>query len=271
MGKTWRRNRKRAKPASVARSASRAELSPRDAPAAPSVPAPADDDKSRSPERGSALQSVRIEDVLLFLWIVLAERLVEGLFGLDLQPLTSLGSAPKWAYAAVFGGLAVAFYTRGPADSDLNEATSRRCFLGLFGWFVARDYFSGSPDWGMKAIVVGMIVVVLVAPLQNLERLPRTSFGLRRILVLPAQLAGNSVFSSMITPEFVRGTELQGVAPDHRWFASLVLAAFLFLYIVIAPRVLAGESWQPLAWVIRFGFFATALWLGHPSWLAYGW
>ena len=89
--------------------------------------------------------------------------------------------------------------------------------------------------------------------------------------MLPAELVGNSVFSAMITPAFLRGAELQGVAPEYRLFASGLLAAFLFLYVVVGPRVMAGEDWRPLSWVVRLGFYLAALWLGRPSWLAYGW
>lgn len=184
--------------------------------------------------------------------------------------MATLGAAPRWVYAVVFGGLAAAFYTRGPADVDLNEATSRRCILGLSGWFVARSYFAGG-EWLFKAFAVALIVTVLIAPLNSLDRLPRTGLGLRRTLVLPAQLVGNSVFSGMITPDFFRGAELAGVAPEYRVLASLVLSAFLFLYVVVAPRVLAGGEWRPFSWVVRLGVYLSALQLGRPSWLDYGW
>jgi hypothetical protein len=214
-----------------------------------------------------AARSVQVEDVALFLWIVLVERLLESHFGRELRTVATLGSAPRWVYAAVFGGLAVVFYTRGPADVDTNEATSRRCVLGLFGWVVARSYFAGDGTWFINAFAVAFLVVVLIAPLNHLDRLPRTGLGLRRTLVLPAQLVGNSVFSGMITPDFIRGSELHGVAPEYRLFASLVLSAFLFLYVVVAPRVMAGEEWRPLSWVVRLGVYLSALQLGRPSWL----
>jgi hypothetical protein len=172
-------------------------------------------------------------------------------------------------YVLVFGCLAVVFYTRGPADVDVNEATSRRCILGLFGWFVARSFFAGDSDWLFKAFAVVFIVALLAAPLNQLERLPRTGLGLRRTFVLPAQLVGNSIFSGIITPEFFRGSEMAGVAPEYRIFASLVLSAFLFLYVVVAPRVMAGGEWQPFSWIVRLGIYLGALQIGQPSWLDY--
>jgi hypothetical protein len=202
---------------------------------------------------------------------VLVERLVESQMGEHLHAVAGLGAAPRWVYVVVFGGLAAVFYTRGPDDTDLNEATSRRCVLGLLGWFVARSYFAGDGDWAAKALGVAFLVVLLVAPLNALDKLPRTGLGLRRTLVLPAQLVGNSVFSGMITPAFFRGSELTGVAPEHRFTASLVLSAFLFLYVVVAPRVMAGGPWRPMAWVVRLGLYLLALRLGRPAWLEFGW
>jgi hypothetical protein len=216
------------------------------------------------------VRSLQAEDLILFVWIVLANRFLEGRLG-AVGGAATFGSGPRWIYVVVLLGLAVVFYTRGPADADLNEASSRRCVLGLSGWFVARSYFAGDPNWMVNAFVVVFGVAVLMSPLNNLEKLPRTSLNLRRALVLPAELVGNSVFSGMITPDFLRGAELSGVAPEYRLFASGILAAFLFLYVVVGPRVMAGEDWRPLSWVVRLGFYLTAVWLGRPSWLQFGW
>lgn len=216
-------------------------------------------------------RSVQVEDVALFVWIVLVERLLESRFGEELRTVATLGAAPRWVYALVFGGLVAVFYTRGPADVDVNAATSRRCVLGLSGWFVARSYFAGDGEWLFKAFAVAFIVTVLIAPLNALDKLPRTGLGLRRTLVLPAQLVGNSVFSGMITPDFFRGSELAGVAPEYRVLASFLLSAFLFLYVVVAPRVMAGGEWRPFSWVVRLGVYLSALQLGRPSWLDFAW
>jgi hypothetical protein len=229
-----------------------------------------------TPEQGRGLwweltHALQTEDYLLFAWIVLAHQLAQTRFAGLLSGPGGLDIPPKWIYAVVLTGLAIVFYTRGPADTDLNEASSRRCVLGLSGWFVARSYFAGDQDWMINAFVVVFAVAILVSPLNNLEKLPRTSLNLRRLLVLPATLVGNSVFSALITPDFLRGAELQGVAPEYRLFGAGALAAFLFLYVVVGPRVMAGEPWSPLSWVVRLGFYMAAVWLGKPSWLQYGW
>jgi len=229
-----------------------------------------------TPEQGRGLRwelthALQAEDFILFGWIVLASRLAETSFGSALRSTAVVAIPPAWIYAVVLAGLAVVFYTRGPADTDLNEASSRRCVLGLSGWFVARSYFAGDKDWFVSAFIVVFAVAVLASPLNNLEKLPRTSLDLRRALVFPAELLGNSFFSAMITPDFLRGAELQGVAAEYRLFAAGLLAAFLFLYVVAGPRVMAGEDWRPLSWIVRLGFYLVAVWLGKPSWLQYGW
>jgi hypothetical protein len=215
--------------------------------------------------------ALQAEDYLLFAWIALAHQLAQTRLAGLLRGPSGVDIPAKWIYGVVLVGLAIVFYTRGPADTDLNEASSRRCVLGLSGWFVARSYFAGDPNWLFNAFVVVFAVAVLMSPLNNLEKLPRTSLNLRRVLVLPAQLVGNSVFGALITPDFLRGAELQGVAPEYRLFGAGALAAFLFLYVVVGPRVMAGEPWSPLSWVVRLGFYMAAVWLGKPSWLQYGW
>jgi hypothetical protein len=34
---------------------------------------------------------------------------------------------------------------------------------------------------------------------------------------------------------------------------------------------MAGEDWRPLSWMVRLGFYLSALWLGRPGWLRFGW
>jgi len=235
---------------------------------AASLPPPATESRGLLWELTHALQG---EDYLLFAWIVLANHVVQTRFAGLLRTPAGPDIPTRWIYGVVIVGLAIVFYTRGPADIDLNEASSRRCVLGLSGWFAARSYFTGDPNWMGKVFVVVFAVAILMAPLNNLEKLPRTSLRLRRALVLPAQLVGNSVFSALITPDFLRGAELHAVAPEYRLFGAGALAAFLFLYVVVGPRVMAGEDWSPLSWVVRLGFYMAAVWLGKPAWLQYGW
>jgi hypothetical protein len=209
--------------------------------------------------------AVGAEDALLFLWIVVLQQALVRWFGAELGLLATGAWEPAWLLWLTAGGLAVALFTRGPADTDMNAASSRRCVISLILWFGARAYLGGSASW-KSALVLWLVVgFVVLAPLQGIERMPRTSFGLRRLLVLPAQLVGNSLFVAQVTPDFLRGSALP-VAPAGQLWLSLLLAAFLFLYAVVGPRVLAGEAWTPAYWVARFGIYVGALLLGRPSW-----
>jgi hypothetical protein len=176
---------------------------------------------------------------------------------------------PAWLLWVTGGGLAVALLTRGPADTDLHQASSRRCVISLILWFGARAWLGGSGSWGRALLLWVAVGFVVLAPLQQLDRMPRTGLGLRRLLVLPSQLAGNSMFAAQVTPEFLRGGGGPG-EPATALVVSLVFAAFLFLYAVVGPRVLAGEPWTPRWWLARFGLYVAALLLGRPGWAGLG-
>lgn len=159
----------------------------------------------------------------------------------------------------------MALFTRGPADTDLNEASSRRCVISLILWFGARAYLGGSESWKTAALLWVVVGFVVLAPLQGLDRMVRTGFALRRALVFPAQLVGNSLFATQVTPEFLRGAAT-AADPAAQVAMGVVLAAFLFLYAVVGPRALAGEPWTPAWWLARFALYVVALLIGQPAW-----
>jgi hypothetical protein len=161
-------------------------------------------------------------------------------------------------------GLAVALFTRGPADTNLDQASSRRCVISIILWLGARAYLGGSASWKDAVLLWVAVGFVVLAPLPGLDRMPRTGLAVRRALVFPAQLVGNSFFAGEITPEFLRGAPAGDLAAQLA--QSVVLAAFLFLYAVVGPRVLAGEAWQPGWWLVRFALYVVALLIGRPWW-----
>ena len=65
------------------------------------------------------------EDFLLFAWILLANHLVETRFGALLHGPAGVPIPIAGVYGVVLVGLAIVFYTRGPAYTGLNEASSR--------------------------------------------------------------------------------------------------------------------------------------------------
>jgi hypothetical protein len=202
-----------------------------------------------------------LEDAVLFVWVVFIEEYLVRRFGPELGLIATGASEPRWLVALTAGGLAVALFTRGPADTTIHQASSRRCVVSLILWFGARQAMSGSMSWSAVFLAWFLVGFVVLAPLNALERMPRTGLGVRRLLVLPAQLVGNSVFATQVTPEF-----LQGTGPA----LGILFAAFLFLYAVVGPRVLAGQPWTPIWWLLRFGLYVGALLLGRPEWARWG-
>jgi hypothetical protein len=194
---------------------------------------------------------------VLFVWVVFLEELLVRRFGRELGLLATGAWEPTWLVALTGGGLAVALFTRGPADTNIHQASSRRCVVSLILWFGARQAMGGHTSWTRVVLTWLVAAFVVLAPLNALERMPRTGLGVRRLLVLPAQLVGNSVFATQVTPEFLQGAGLA---------VGLLFAAFLFLYAVVGPRVLAGEAWSPTWWTVRFGLYVAALLLGRPGW-----
>ena len=154
---------------------------------------------------------------------------------------------------------AAVFYTRGPEDVDVDSATSRRCVLSVVFFFAAKSYLAGESNW--LGLVIGWVLLVVFAilPIQaRLERLPYTGLRLRRILVLPAQLLGNSVFITQIGPDFLSDPAFETLDPALRLPAKIGLSALLFLYTVVGPRAMAGGPWNPFVWVLRFGWYMLA-------------
>jgi hypothetical protein len=198
---------------------------------------------------------------VLFVWVVFLEEYLVRRFGPELGLIATGTWEPRGLVAVTAGGLAAALLTRGPADTTVHQASSRRCVVSLILWFGARQAMAGHTSWTRVVLSWFVVAFVVLAPLNALERMPRTGLGVRRLLVLPAQLVGNSVFATQVTPEFLQGAGLA---------VGLLFAAFLFLYAVVGPRVLAGEAWSPAWWVFRFGLYVVALLLGRPAWLRWG-
>jgi hypothetical protein len=207
---------------------------------------------------------LQVEDLLLFAWILLVDQVSQRFFPDELQRLVLEGRAPVWLLVAVGVPFAIVFLTRGPDDRDGHEATSRRCVISIVPLLAARDYMTGGSAWGGWLAVWFVVAIVALAPFneRNIDRVPRTGLLLRRLLVTPAMLVGNLLFSAHASTWLFSGDALAKVPEGYRGIAPLILAAFLFLYSVVGPRVMAGGPWNALAWVLRLVLYVTALKLG---------
>ncbi len=224
------------------------------APASDSVVVPAR--QPPAPTWRERLRGVlQIEDWILFAWLIALEQVVGRAFGKDLQALATGGAAPRWLLVVIGLCFAAVFYTRGPEDVDVDSATSRRCVLSVVLFFAARRYLAGESGWLGLVVAWVLLVVLAMAPIQALARLPYTGLALRRTLVLPAQLLGNTLFVAQVGPDFFADPSFETLDPALRLPAKIGLSAMLFLYTVVGPRAMAGGPWNPLVWALRFGWY----------------
>jgi hypothetical protein len=212
--------------------------------------------------RADRLRSlIQIEDLVVFAWVALLDHISERFFPGLMQEMAH-GRAPLWLWLAVGLPFAVVFLTRGPDDTDQNQATSRRCVISIVPLLAIRDYATGGTRWGVWLGLWFVVAIFALQPFNHIEKMRRTPLPLRRLLVTPAMLAGNAIFTAHAATWLWSGAELQNVPEGYRGIAPVMMAAFLFLYTVIGPRVMAGGPWNALVWVLRFVLYAAALKLG---------
>ena len=130
--------------------------------------------------------------------------------------------------------------------------------MSVILFFAAKRYLAGESSWLWLIGSWVLLVVIAMAPIQALERLPYTGLRLRRTLVLPAQILGNTVFITQIGPDFLSDPTFETLDPALRLPAKIGLSAMLFLYTVVGPRAMAGGPWNPFVWVLRFGWYMLA-------------
>ncbi|MEO8504719.1 MAG: hypothetical protein ABI609_12545 [Acidobacteriota bacterium] len=198
------------------------------------------------------------EDWILFAWLAFMQQVLHHWLGGPLRAFATGVGTPRWALLATGLCFAVVFYTRGPEDVDVPSASSRRCVLSVVLFFAAERYLAGESSWFALVGAWAVLVVAAMAPIQQLESLPYTGLGLRRVLVMPAILLGNTVFVTQIGPRFLADPSFEVLDPALRLPAKVGLAGLLFLYTVVGPRVMAGGPWNPLFWTLRFAWYLVA-------------
>jgi hypothetical protein len=229
------------------------------------VPAEAVPEPSPPAASSSRADQIRglfqIEDLVVFAWVALLDQLSERFFPGLLQELAR-GHAPRWLWLTVGIPFAVVFFTRGPDDTDMNAATSRRCVVSIVPLLAIRDYATGGTHWGGWLGLWFLVMIFALQPFKNVDQMRRTPLPLRRLLVGPAILAGNAIFTAHAATWLWSGAELQKVPEGYRGIAPVMMGGFLFMYTVVGPRVMAGGPWNGLVWVLRFSLYVAALKLG---------
>lgn len=160
----------------------------------------------------------------------------------------------------VFGAFLIVFISRGPADSDLDQALMRRMFvLGPLVFFLS-----------MLAPLTNFVVhkyrTAGAKRLGNPSPVawsgwpgPPLPNGLRRSLALPFTLMGELAFRGSIGNEvdLWLGGRTPSELPPFLFFALATLAA-TYAFLVVGPRVIAGSdlAWRP--WLLRFALYLAA-------------
>ncbi|HEX6199026.1 MAG TPA: hypothetical protein VF150_02095 [Thermoanaerobaculia bacterium] len=233
-----------------------------------------------SPRRGAVLQ---LEDAALFGLLALVEPLLEG------WPGGLLGFGPEAEAAGPPGPLRVLLLLAGAAGAVVclltrprGESPKRPGELvgGLEGWarFPLMVLVAVVVEAALEPLGVGVgegcffaVVIVLGAPLAFYPRLPELAVPVRRLLMTPVVLLGAGAFQAF-TAELLGDGDLFTALPARDdpvfGYAVFVLGllaagtAAFYMLLVVAPRVVAGASGNPLWWLLRFALFVAGLAVG---------
>jgi hypothetical protein len=196
-------------------------------------------------------QALEVEDLILGLWLLLAGHLL-GPWRSAERAVTADGALSAWTWLAL-AGLAVVFFTRGPDDDDLDRALLRRLTLvGPLAFLL-----------GPIALLINTVRTVRARtraasrreeppPDRNGWPAPALPLPLRRTLVLPMEILGESLFRAFIPSEIRLWSRGEGVYDP--FFLTLTLAGLLVGYAVLVagPRIVAGAVLDWRVWAVRF-------------------
>jgi hypothetical protein len=226
--------------------------------------------------------SLRIEDALLFAWLVLVQPLISGLgsgdpFG-DLspedEPLIGL------VYLVAAAGAVVALATRSAGESafDFQSFESPRSYAMMpFMAALALIASIGAENTGIASAEAAFLPVVAVTVVSFLfyNKLPTLASNTRRVLMAPCVLVCAGIFNGTMADVLdsvdvgdlfrAAGGDIQAL---FGVFALLVLFSLPFyLMFVFAPRQITESEGAWPAWAARYGLFLVGA-IAGVGWLA---
>lgn len=222
--------------------------------------------------RFAETQLVRVEDLVLAVWIALAAPLLVRAG--NLQPFqTDRPIEGALILASVLAAL-VCLVTR-TSDGAVARANTGASIGPLSGGvlLVAFAGFSAlsAPSGWTVPIAIGGIAAVGIIRLR-VASLPSTS---RRALVTPFVLVSGSLFwgfvDAVIGPEGASGVTVSQLRDavasgvPGAGTVALALLAFSAVYyamLVYGPRQIADGEGNPLAWLVRYGLFVFSVLFG---------
>lgn len=221
-------------------------------------------------------RSFQFEDLLLLLWLALAEPLlrrwlVTATGGGDVMRLQGQSTAVGLLLLAAVGCALAAVLTRSPdeAPADL-DAMSPALYarfplmaaLGIVGFEATKQLGWSNDDYLFLAIVAATAASAMLY-----RRLPAMRRLYRRLLMTPIILLGTLTFAALAQTILGGMDANQFIAslrsPDS--FLILLLMALLVQYLmfVFAPRQVADGGGSVWHWAVRFVLYGAALLLGQ--------
>lgn len=220
-----------------------------------------------------ARRRLRVEDVLLFAWLVISPLVISTTHG---ATAFTQGSDP-------LGGLfdivalcaAAACIAARRADGSHSGLLENQTVAYAVGPLFGAVAFALDNSVGRLGLTGGAAILPLVAPIvaavaTRLWLQPTTAVQ-RRALVTPFLLATSGFFGgllSSLTDLFDLRTFADGVGSGRAGEVLLVagfgIAGILIFYLMLifAPRQIAEREGTPGTWAIRFGVFVVGLVLG---------
>jgi hypothetical protein len=226
--------------------------------------------------------SLRIEDVLLFGWLVLVQPLIAGLgdgdgFGeLWIQDAPLVGIV----YLVAAAGAVVALATRSPGESqfDFESPNSPRSYaLWPFMAALALIASIGAENTGMASAEAAFLPVAAVTVVSFVfyNKLPTLAPNKRRALMAPFVLVCAGIFNGTMADIFDSvdvGDLFQAAGGDVQALFGVLALLLLFslpfyMMFVFAPRQITESEGTWPAWAARYGLFLVGAIVG-VGWLA---
>jgi hypothetical protein len=218
--------------------------------------------------------SIRLEDVLLFGWIALAEPLISAGERIDGGVPTTdpvLGILRLLALTAA--GAAILTRTAGESIHQAEDPVPATIgpLIGGFamvGYFAFEALAADSPEW-----ITGLAFLVPLVAVLARSRLPEVPLEARRLLITPYVMAAGGVFDELVGNVGdlfdLRLLGGLGSASDAErsygifiLFLGVAFAAVFYAMLVLAPRRFILREGSPGTWLVRFGVFLAGLAIG---------
>jgi hypothetical protein len=226
--------------------------------------------------------SLRLEDALLFGWLVLVQPLIAGLGDGDRFASLSPDDDPLVGivYLVAAVGAVIALATRSPGESqfDFESPNSPRSYaLWPFMAALALIASIGAENTGIASAEAAFLPVAAATVVSFVfyNKLPTLAPSKRRALMAPCVLVCAGIFNGTmadILDSVDVGDLFQAAGGDVQAligvFALLVLFSLPFyLMFVFAPRQIADSEGTWPAWAARYGLFLVGA-IAGVGWLA---